>query len=141
MQYEAKLKKDDNGTMLVTFPTFNDAVTFGEDTEEALFRAQGALAEAIASRIAAKESIPHPKKTARKGCHLVPIDAMTEAKLRLYWEMKKQGVRKAELARRMGYNQKQVDRLLDVTHNSQLNQITNAFSVLGKRVTIQIRAV
>ena len=35
LQYPAVMTKDENGTWLVTFPDFDDAVTFGDTREEA----------------------------------------------------------------------------------------------------------
>ena len=43
LQYPAVLEKDDNGTWLVTFPEFDDAVTFGDTRQEALAQAAGKL--------------------------------------------------------------------------------------------------
>ncbi len=56
------LLADDDGTVLVTSPDFPELATFGDDREEALARAVDALEEAIAARIAAKETIPAPSK-------------------------------------------------------------------------------
>jgi antitoxin HicB len=47
--------------------------------------------------------------------------------------MLKQGVRKSELARRLNWHLPQVDRLLDLTHSSGLEQLEKAIGVLGKR--------
>jgi antitoxin HicB len=47
-------------------------------------------------------------------------------------------VRKAELARRLGWHKPQVDRLLDLRHDSRLDQMERAFAALGKRVRITI---
>lgn len=137
MQYSVKLTKDDNGTMLVSFPDFEDAITFGDDEKDALFHAQNALDEVIAARIACREFIPEP--THRKGHKLVALTPLTEAKLLLYWSMEEKGLRKADLARLLSCNQKQVDRILDVRHNSSLGQLQRAFAVLGKRMTVQVR--
>ncbi len=43
LQYPAVLEKDDNGTWLVTFPGFSDAVTFGTTHEKAHVQAVAAL--------------------------------------------------------------------------------------------------
>ena len=42
LAYPVELKRDTNGTLLVTFPEFAEAVTFGEDEGDALLRAEGA---------------------------------------------------------------------------------------------------
>jgi len=68
----------------------------------------------------------------------VTLPALAEAKISLYREMLGVGMRKAELARRLGWHKPQVDRLLDLRHDSRLDQIEQAFAALGKRVTIAI---
>jgi antitoxin HicB len=53
--------------------------------------------------------------------------------------MLKQGVRKSELARRLNWHAPQVDRLLDLTHTSRLEQLEKAVGVLGKRLDVVIQ--
>jgi antitoxin HicB len=48
------------------------------------------------------------------------------------------GIRKAELARRLNWHKTQVERLLDLSHSSRMDQIEAALAVLGKHVTIGI---
>ncbi len=57
----------------------------------------------------------------------------------LYMALQWAGVRKAELARRLGWRKSQVDRLLDLNHDSRLDQLDAAFAALSKRLTIAIR--
>lgn len=42
--------EDDDGTVLATSPDFPELTTFGDDRDEALARAVGALEEAVAAR-------------------------------------------------------------------------------------------
>jgi antitoxin HicB len=60
LKYPAILKKDDNGTWLVTFPDFDDAVTFGETRQEARAQAIDALETAILFRLKQELDIPVP---------------------------------------------------------------------------------
>ena len=48
------------------------------------------------------------------------------------------GLRKAEMARRMGISKVDVDRLFDLTHHSRLDRIEAAFQALGKQLAIEI---
>jgi antitoxin HicB len=68
----------------------------------------------------------------------VILPLLAEAKIRLYREMRESGIRKADLARRIGCHMRQVDRLLDLRHGSHLDQIEAAFAALSKRIVIQI---
>jgi antitoxin HicB len=51
----------------------------------------------------------------------------------------KSGMRKAELARRLGIPKTTVDRLFDLDNHSRLDQIEAAFAALGKRISLEIR--
>jgi len=64
--------------------------------------------------------------------------ALESVKLGLYAEMLKQGVRKSELARRLNCHLPQVNRLLDLTHASRLEQLEAAINALGKRLDVMI---
>jgi antitoxin HicB len=56
----------------------------------------------------------------------------------LYRAMRERGVRKADLARRLGWHGPQIDRLLDLNHASRLDQIEAALAALGKRLTLDL---
>ena len=49
------------------------------------------------------------------------------------------GVKKAELARRLGIPKTTVDRLFDLDNHSRLDQIEAAFAARGKRIALQIQ--
>lgn len=135
MEYRVKLTADDNDTLLVTFPDFPEAQTFGDTREEALARAEDALATIIDAYIKDKRDIPAP--SAGRGPR-VTLPALMTAKIDLYRAMREQKVGKAELGRRLHWHLPQVDRLLDVHHSSQLDQLEAAFGALGKRLCLSI---
>jgi antitoxin HicB len=135
VKYPVKLEKDDNGTVLVTFPDY-PGTTFGEDREEALLRAVDALETVFLGYIGKRKDIPEPSR-AGKGDFIV-LPPISEAKVELYKQLRRQGVRKAELARRLGWHLPQVDRLLDLRHDSRMDQLERAFAALGKRILISI---
>jgi antitoxin HicB len=134
--YWVALTPDDNGTLLVTSRDLPEVTSFGETKAEALSRASDAVEEALAARIAAREPIPEGKR--RRGGHFVAIPLQTAAKVALYQAMREQGVKKAELQRRLAVHAPQIDRLLDVRHASRLDQIESALAVLGKRLVVDI---
>jgi antitoxin HicB len=57
----------------------------------------------------------------------------------LYREFLASGIRKPELARRLGIPKAHVDRLFDLRHHSRLDQIEAAFKALGKEISIEVR--
>jgi antitoxin HicB len=138
LSYPIVLKPDDNGTLLVTFPDVPEAITVGDNEEDAKVQALDALEAALEIYFSEKRSIPMPSK-ARRGQPVVTLPALVTAKVLLASEMLHQNVRKAELARRLSVNQVQVDRLLNFSHSSKIEMVESAFAVLGKR--LDVRAV
>jgi antitoxin HicB len=132
------LEPDTNDTVLVSFPDFPETHTFGDDENEALVRAVDLLEDVLADYIESRRDIPPPSK-GRKRDRLAILPILTEAKVRLYREMRPAGIRKAELARRLGCHIRQVDRPLDLSHASRLDQIEAAFAALRKRIVIEIQ--
>jgi antitoxin HicB len=138
LRYPVILETDTNQTILVSFPDFPEAHTFGDDENEALARAADVLEDVLADYIETRRDIPVPSKV-KKQDRFVALPVLTEAKVRLYREMRSSGIRKAELARRLRCHMRQVDRLLDLHHASRLDQIESAFAALNKRIVIEVR--
>ncbi len=136
MQYPVRLTKDDNGTILVGFPDFPEAHTFGDDREEALARAVDALTTSVEAYIRDKRDIPAPSR----GRTLVEVPALTAAKIELWMAMRSQKVGKAALRARLNCHMPQIDRLLDVRHHSRLDQLEAAFASLGKRLVVTVES-
>ena len=136
MDYPVILERDDNDTILVSFPDFPEAHTFGETVADALARAADALATAVDAYIKDRRDIPLPSAIVAK--HRVTVPALVEAKMHLYETMRHAKVGKAELAKRLHWHLPQVDRLLQMTHGSKLEQLEAAFIVLGKRLVVGV---
>ena len=58
--YPARLARESDGRYSVTFPDLPDAITQGEDRDDAIEMAADCLAETIGARIAERASIPAP---------------------------------------------------------------------------------
>ena len=127
----------DDGTVLVTFADVPEAITFGSDEQEALLQAVDALESGLSFYVDARQPLPVPSK-AKRGQKTVRPSALECAKLGVYQAMTEQGIRKAELARRLGWHMPQVDRLFDLRHASKFEQIESAAAVLGKRLVLNI---
>ncbi len=138
LQYPAVTENDDNGTVLVTFPDFDDAVTCGETREEALVHAVDALETVILSRMKHKRDIPTP--SVARGKALVSIPPLTAAKALLYKELREQNISIRQLAHKLNCEYPVAHRLLDVSRKTQVNEIARAFEVLGKRVVIGVES-
>ena len=55
-----------------------------------------------------------------------------------YQAMTEQGIKKVELARRLGWHMPQVDRLFDLRHASRLDQIEAAAAALGRHIEVTV---
>ena len=134
--YPVSLTPDD-GTVLVTFADVPEAITFGMDEDEALLNAIDALETGLSFYVDARKALPAASPPAA-GQKTVRPSALECAKLGVYKAMTDQGIKKAELARRLGWHMPQVDRLFDLRHASKLDQIEAAAKVLGKHVHVQV---
>jgi len=138
LRYPVKLTRDDNGTLLVTAPDLPEVTTFGEDIDDALARAGDAIATALQGRITDRREIPAPSAVRRRQ-RLVALPAIVAAKLALYRAMMDTGTRKSDLARKLGVHAPQVDRLLDLDHNSRIDQLEDAARAIGREMHIELR--
>lgn len=136
-QYPANLALDGNGTILVRFPDVPEAITHGNNEREALDHAVDALETALSLYVSAKRPIPVPSR-AKRGQRSVSLSVLGEAKLALYESMWASRVGKAALARKLNCHLPQIDRLLDLTHKSRLDQLEAAFLALGKRLVFHL---
>ena len=136
MFYPVTLTKDSNGTVLVRFPDVPEAVTFGDTKEEALHRAVDALLTAFDAYMKDRRDIPAPSES--KGKIGIEVPALDASKVSLYQAMRERRVNKSELARRLHWHLPQVDRVLQVRHGSQLEQLEAAFAAIGKRLNIVV---
>ena len=127
----------DGDSVLVTFVDVPEAITFGADAQEALLNAVDALETGLSFYVDSRKPLPVPSK-AKKGQTLVCPSALECAKLGVYQAMMEQGLKKAELARRLGWHMPQIDRLFDLRHASKLEHIESAALVLGKQLRVQV---
>jgi antitoxin HicB len=137
-EYLVELKKDSNGSYQVNFPDVPEAHTFGNNREEALEHAIEALEVALSFYI--DEGKELPKSSAKRGRQIVRPSLIAEMKLGIYQSMRAAKLRKTDLARRMGVALMQVDRLLDLTHSSRVEQLEAAYGALGKRIHVELEA-
>lgn len=137
MQYPVKILREGDGCT-VTFPDIPEAITCGDTEEEALRHAVDALETALDFYFEKNRLVPLPSR-ARRGQPVVELAASLSAKVLLLNEMIEQGVRPAELARRLKTTPQEVNRLTNIQHTTRIDGIAAALKVLGKR--LDIRAV
>jgi antitoxin HicB len=108
VRYPVVLEPDDNGTVLVTFPD---------------------------GYIRARRALPLPSHISGPAAELSPL---MSTKVELYNAMQRLGVTKSILGRRLHWHPPQVDRLLNLMHSSQVDQLDAAAKALGGTLTIRI---
>jgi antitoxin HicB len=139
MEYPARFTRDmESGGFVVTFPDVREAITEGESLEEAVRLAQEALELALTFYVEASKDLPKPGPL-KRGMRMVSVSPLSEAKFMLYEALRSAGIKKIDLARRLGCSPSQVDRLLDIQHKSKLDQLQAAFAALGKRLSIHVQ--
>jgi antitoxin HicB len=135
MLYPVKLTRQTAGNFAVSFPDIPEALTIGNDEEDALKQAADALETALDFYFEQDRPVPLPSAP-KRGQHLVELPATVTAKVLLFNEMLAQKVRPSELARRLSIPRQNVTRLLDPRHPTKIDSIAAAFKVLGKRMEI-----
>lgn len=132
--YPVELTPDDNDTILVTFPDVPGAITFGESESEAREHAVEVLEIILADYVSQRLPLPVPSRTTGP---LIAPSLLASTKLALYQAMTALDWRKADLARAMAVNPRQVDRLLDLHHASTIAQLEQALAACGRKATIE----
>ncbi len=139
-QYAVLLSPAEEGGYVVTCRDLPELITQGESVEEALEQASDAMDEVFATYLTEGLDFPEPSK-ARRREHMVAPPPETVAKAALYVAMRRAGISKVQLAKRLGVDEKEVRRLLDPHYGSKLPRIAKAISVLGQRLVIGVETV
>jgi len=134
--YAVTLSKDSNGSWLVDVPALPYVHTHGATREEALSRAVDAILTGLEMLVDDKVEIPRPLPAAPVKGPAVRLSALVAAKIELHNAMLEQRVGKYRLGKRLDWHLPQVDRLIDFRHQSKLDQIEQALSVLGRRLVV-----
>lgn len=109
----------------------------GDSVEHALSESIDAVALILQDYIDRREPIPKASEK-KRGEYVVSLPALDVAKVGLYEAMRAKGLRKSDLARKLGMHAPQVERLLDLTHKSKLEQVEAALTALGYRVNVSV---
>ena len=140
VSYQALFQVDHKvGGFVVTFPDFDWGVSQADSEEEALAMAEDLLATMIGEHIKQDEAIPNATKRRGARYRQISLPALQSAKIELYQAFTASGVRKADLARRIGIPKSNLDRLFDLRHHSRLDQLEAAFIALNKRIWFEVR--
>ena len=138
LTWPVELERQDDGSILVSFPDIPEALTEGEIDAEALVQAQDCLIAALGGYVGERRAIPWPSPA--RGRVTVALPALAAAKIALYGAMRAEGVGNTTLAGRLGLSEGAVRRLIDLDHRSHIGQIETALHSLGRRLTVATQA-
>ncbi len=80
-----------------------------------------------------------PASSVRKrGQRLVPVSLWLGSNLALYVAMRERRMSNSELARKMGYSETVVRRILDPEHHTKPEELQAALALLGMRLAISV---
>jgi antitoxin HicB len=139
MEYPALFEPAEEGGFVITFPDFAWGVTQGDSEAEGLEMAADALDLLLREHIRNGEEVPRPSTPRGKKYRFIRLPALRGMKVELYIAFRASGMKKAELARRLGIPKTIVDRLFDFNNRTRVEQLEAAFALLGKTLDIQVR--
>jgi antitoxin HicB len=139
MEYAALFEPAEEGGFVITIPAFGWGVSQGDTEQEAREMAAALLQTLIQEHIRKGEPLPPPSKAPGRKYRAICLPTLQTAKAELYMAFRASGIRKAELARRLGIPKTTIDRLFDFNRHTRLDQLEAAFRVLGKRLSVEIR--
>lgn len=135
--YPYTVHQSEDGAWQVRFPDVPEALTEGETEVEAHALAQDALLAALGGLAKLKREIPVPSEVEGRSTVIVPM--LQSAKLALYQAMREEGLNNVTLARKLGKQENEVRRMLDLDHETKIGSLENALWLLGKQIASEVR--
>ena len=136
MFYPAKFEKEGEGYN-VTFRDIPEAITCGDNYEDAVLMAKDALFTAMDFYFEDNRPVPLPSK-ARKGEVMIDLPASVFAKVLLLNEMIEQQVSNVELAKRINVKPQEIQRITNLSHSTKIDTIDRALTALGRTLKIVV---
>ena len=140
LSYPVTIKTYSGGQIGLFCADVPEAVTAGNSLQEVLLNAEDALVVALSIYTDQHRDIPTPSEPA-PGQQVVFVPPLAAMKLAVYQAMRTRGITQRQLAQRMGCDERQVRRILDVAHESKVSQVEAALSALSLRVAVDVEPV
>ena len=135
--YPYTVRQSPDGAWQVRFPDVPEALTEGDNEAEAHALAKDALLAALGGLVKLRRDIPAP---ARGGAYRVFMPVLQAVKIALYQAMREHGLNTVTLAAKLGKQEGEVRRMLDLDHQTKIETLENALWLLGKTITSEVRA-
>jgi antitoxin HicB len=136
MLYPAKFDLED-GCYVVTFRDIPEALTQGYSFDEAKEMALDALVTALDFYFDDQKTVPVPSP-AQEGEHLIELPISIWSKILLLNTMLEARISQADLAKQMQKSRQEMQRIIDLNHNTKIDTIVDALKILGKNPTLSI---
>lgn len=131
---------DESDTWQITLRDFPQQLAACYKREDVELEAQESLLTAITIAMEEGRQVP-PPSTLQAEEIAVHLPVLVKLKLELHNRMLSGGTSKAVLARQMGLNGAQVDRLLDIAYASKVEALEQALFLLGCEVHISVTEI
>ncbi|WP_330925295.1 type II toxin-antitoxin system HicB family antitoxin [Candidatus Sororendozoicomonas aggregata] len=135
MNYTAIIEQDDN-TYMVSFPDIPEALTCGDTYEEALSNAAGALLTAFDFYFEDQRPIPEPFFSG-KG-ESIPVPVSVWAKVLVLNAIVESGLSQSKLARLVGISKQEMQRVINLHHNTKIDRLAELMTAMGKRMDVVV---
>ncbi|ASG64901.1 antitoxin [Idiomarina piscisalsi] len=135
MNYPVIIKPDGN-TFMVRFVDIPEAMTCADTYEEALEEARDALITAFEFYFEDQRQIPMPSDA--NGRDVISVPASVWAKVLLLNTMLNEHISQAELARRMGTRKQEMQRIINLGHNTKIDKLNKALEAMGKHLSLSV---
>lgn len=138
MQYPAKFELNpDTGCYFVSFRDIPEALSQGYSIDEAKEQALDALITAMDFYFEDDRSIPMPSE-ALDDEYLIELPISIWSKVLLLNTMLEQRISQSELAKRLKRTRQEMQRIIDLEHNTKIDTIAEALKALGKQPSFSI---
>jgi antitoxin HicB len=135
--FPCRFEKLEDGTEIVRCRDLPELLSYSVDGEPLENWARYAVEDCVEFRIKDGEIIPEASP-ALPGEYVVHLDANQVAKILLSNEMVRDGVSRAELAKKAELKLPEVTRILDIHHPTKIDRIETILRSLGHRLQLSI---
>lgn len=137
MYYPAKFAPEDGGYN-VTFRDIPEAITCGDNFNDALQMAQDCLITAIDFYFEDRRIVPPPSEP-QEGEVLIELPPSVVAKVFLMNEIARQKIANVELAQRIGVKPQEMRRITSSLHTTKIDTLHKALKALGKDLILSVK--
>ena len=113
-----------------------EAIAAGATEADALREMGHALVAAVRGRIKDDMELESPTIARQVERHPVPLPARLAAKASIYAAWKRSGLSKVALGERIGRSETEVRRILDPDYGTKIDQLEEAATALGGRLSV-----